>query len=323
VPPADLVEWIERERQAAAVRVWRVRIAAGLLVAALLTSVAVVAIIAPGALPATLEYEGVALAGGLVGLAELVSRYRDQPFSAVTSLPGIGYMMINAFASLGALILIFTFDWQFGVSGDAVLVTQLLVASFGAMALFRTSLFTVRAGNQDVGIGPSSLLSIILDACDQGVDRVRAKARAWEVARVMSDVSFDKANENLPAVALGLMQNLSESHQSALSVEVQTLRQTSALSKESKLILLGLAIADQVGVHVLEAAKLTLGDQIAASGGPPPSADEIGDQLSAMQAELSATEEPARDEFMLPTEGANGDVSPQRAEGLPQTHQTP
>jgi hypothetical protein len=138
----------------------------------------------------------------------------------------------------------------------------LLVASFGAMALFRTSLFTVRAGNQDVGIGPSSLLSIILDACDRGVDRVRAKARAWEVARIMIGVSYEKADHPLPTVATALMQNLSDANQAALSMEVTQLRQATDLSSEAKALLLGLAIADQVGPHVLEAARLTLGDQI-------------------------------------------------------------
>jgi hypothetical protein len=328
VPPTTLVEWIARQQQAAAVRRRWVRIATALFVAALVASIVLVWRLAPDALPELLEYEGVALAGGLVGLAELVSRYRDQPLSAVTSLPGLGYMAINALASLAALILIFTFDWQFGVSGDAVLVTQLLVASFGAMALFRTSLFTIRAGDSDVGIGPSSLLSIILEACDQGVDRVRARARAWEVARVMNDVSFDASNDALPAVAIGLMQNLSASNQAALSVEISTLRQATGLSPQSKSLLLGLAIADQVGPHVLEAAKLTLGDQIVTSAGFTAEASEA--DLTAL-AEALSTEAPGQEETDQPTaaellarvEAANGDESPSRAAGLPQTPQTP
>jgi hypothetical protein len=262
MPPTTLTAWIEAQAAAARVRGFLVRLAALLFVAALGSSILAVWLSAPDSLPRLLEYEGVAVAGGLVGLAELISRYRDQPLSAVSSGPGLGYIAINALASLGALILIFTFDWKFGATGNTVLVTQLLVASFGAMALFRTSLFTVRAGNQDVGIGPSSLLSIILDACDRGVDRVRAKARAWEVARIMIGVSYEKADHPLPTVATALMQNLSDANQAALSMEVTQLRQATDLSSEAKALLLGLAIADQVGPHVLEAARLTLGDQI-------------------------------------------------------------
>ena len=45
------------------------------------------------------------------------------------------------------------------------------------MALFRTSLFTVRAGDRDVGVGPGSLLQTLRDAVDREVDRARGQAR--------------------------------------------------------------------------------------------------------------------------------------------------
>jgi hypothetical protein len=39
------------------------------------------------------------------------------------------------------------------------------------MAFFRTSLFVVRAGDRDVGVGPSGFLRIFLAAADRSVDR--------------------------------------------------------------------------------------------------------------------------------------------------------
>ena len=316
MPLTTLADWIEAQAKAARRRHLLVRLAGLVFVVALAGSIAAVAVLAEDSLPRLLEYEGVAVAGGLVGLAELVSRYRDQPLSAVTSAPGVGYIAINALASLGALILIFAFDWKFGASGSAVLVTQLLVASFGAMALFRTSLFTVRARDQDVGIGPSSLLSIILDACDRGVDRVRGKARAWEIARVMTGVSYEKADKPLPAVAAALMQNLGDANQSALSLEVTQLRLATGLSSQAKALLLGLAIADQVGPHVLEAARLTLGDQIA---------EDPGDTTAP-----GAPSAPATPPDTQVGNGAEDDETPaetevpsSRASGLPATPQTP
>jgi hypothetical protein len=259
---SPLLDWVERQSLDEARRRRATRAATVLFLGLLAASIALVAWFAPDALAEFLEYAGVALAGGLVGLAELVSRYRDQPLAAATSGPGLLYISINAAASLGALVLIFAFDWEFGASGDAVLPTQLLIASFGAMALFRTSLFTVRAGDQDIGIGPSSLLTIILEACDRGVDRIRAKARAWQVARVMSNVSYEKADKPLSAIAVGLMQNLPDSNQSELGVDLEGLRNATDLSPDAKALLLGLAIADQVGPFVLEAAKLSLGHEI-------------------------------------------------------------
>jgi len=128
--------------------------------------------------------------------------------------------------------------------------------------LFRTSLFTVRAGDQDVGIGPSSLLSIVLAACDRGVDRERAKDRALQVGDIMWDVSFEKAKGPLPTVALALMQNLDAPDQAALGVQVEKLSNETQMSDRAKSLLLGLAISNAVGPHVLQHAKEALGEEI-------------------------------------------------------------
>src|SRR5579871_4410652 len=57
--------------------------------------------------------------GGAVGLAELVSRYRDAPDDAIKEPPALWYIAINASASLLALRLIRVFRWQFGMTkGD-------------------------------------------------------------------------------------------------------------------------------------------------------------------------------------------------------------
>jgi hypothetical protein len=102
-------------------------------------------------MPDLVDYLVAALLGALVGGTELVSRYRDAPQSALLSRPAWLYVFLNASASALALWL--------------------------AMALFRTSLFTVRAGDRDVGVGPGSLLQTLRDAVDREVDRARGQAR--------------------------------------------------------------------------------------------------------------------------------------------------
>jgi hypothetical protein len=90
------------------------------------------------------------------------------------------------------------------------------MAGVSAMAFFRTSLFVVRAGDRDVGVGPSGFLQIFLGAADRAVDRQRAAARAEAVAKVMKDVDFDKAKGALPEYCLALMQNVPEEDQQSL-----------------------------------------------------------------------------------------------------------
>ncbi len=212
------------------------------------------------------RYTAVSLIGGGVGVGELVSRYRDRPAKALTTWAAMGYVLINAAAAAAALAVVLTFGWTFGVDPAdtaAVVATQLLISGFGAIALFRTSLFTVRVANQDVGIGPSSLLSIVLVACDRGVDRKRATDRAETVGAIMRDVSYASAQGPLPAVALALMQNLDAPDQAALSVQLERLaNDDTEMSDQAKSLLLGLAISNAVGPHVLKRATEALGDDI-------------------------------------------------------------
>jgi hypothetical protein len=251
------------------------------------------------------QYGGAACIGAGVGIAELVSRYRDQPAAALRSPPAAGYILINAAASAAALGLIFTFGWKFGASGGGVVATRILMAGFGAMALFRSSLFTVRAGERDVGIGPATILSIILAACDAGVDRTRAESRAGMASEVMRGVSFSKAQGPLPTVALALMQNLPPPDQAALGVQLQKLRDDREMSDSAKSLLLGLALANAVGPDVLREAKTALGQEILL---------EAGERAVRNETQRKPSHAP-----QIPGTDAQG-----RATGeMPQTPQTP
>lgn len=201
--------------------------------------------------------------GALVGVSELVSRYRDEPGKAVfESFPAWFYLLLNASASILALYFARLYGWKFGATDPtAIRVTQILAAGFGAMALFRTSLFVVRVGREDVGIGPSSILTIVLQAVDRAVDRRRAEVRDDFVAGLMKTVDFEKAFEALPAHCIALMQNLSEQDQQAFARQVKDIRSSQAPPR-AKSYLLGLALLNLVGEDVLKSAVNTLGDEI-------------------------------------------------------------
>ena len=212
-----------------------------------------------------LDYLAVAVLGALVGAAELVSRYRDAPARAVYNLPAAIYIALNLAASIAALAIIHVYGWTFGVNGAvAQRWAQVGIAGTSAMALFRTSLFTLRAGDHDIGIGPSTFLQIFREASDRAVDRLRAKARGDQVGELMTGIDYDKASQGLPPYCLALMQNVPDDDQVKLKDSIVLLN-NAAIDPAIKVRILGLQLMNVVGPNVLLAAVDALHDQMQAA----------------------------------------------------------
>jgi len=209
----------------------------------------------------TFDFAAAVLLGILVGLAELVSRYRDAPQSVLYDPPALAYLALNGAASGLALALIRAFGWTFGAGADTVRWVQLLVAGVGAMALFRTSLFTVRAGDRDIAVGPASFLQIFRDAADREVDRLRARDRSSKVGDLMDGLDYQKASEGLTPYCLALMQNVPDDEQQKLVQGVKLL-DAEPIEPAIKVRILGLLLMNVVGPNVLTAAVDALREQL-------------------------------------------------------------
>jgi len=207
----------------------------------------------------------VVLLGGLLSVAELMSRYRDEPMRAIGNPPAILYLVINIAAAVAALGVARVFGWSFGVESghpEQLRWTQVIVAGLGAMALFRSSLVNVRVAGQEVGVGPGTLLSSLLENADRAVDRVRGRQRAFSVVPLMKDISFEKAYIALPTYCMHLMQNVSEREQDEVAQRVQNLYATEGMDDHTKALALGLLLFDVLGENVVAAAIAGLGESI-------------------------------------------------------------
>jgi len=193
--------------------------------------------------------------GALVGAGELIARYRDAPFKAIACLAAFLYVGINVAASLAAYGLVRAYGWHLGQAANSAALrwTQILASGLGAMALFRSSLFLIRVGDHDLGIGPSSVLGVLLHAADREVDRKRGQARAQEVRDLVRGVSWESARSQLPALCLGLMQNASLEEQNALAGAIRDIG-AGDLDDEVRVYLLGLELLNFGGIGVLEGA---------------------------------------------------------------------
>ncbi|CAK0772866.1 membrane hypothetical protein [uncultured Gammaproteobacteria bacterium] len=215
---------------------------------------------------AVAELVVVAAFGGLVGYGELVSRYRDSVSRLLASWPASAYILVNVAASLCALLIVQRTE----ALNDAHprWFYEVLLASFGSAAFFRTAVFTVRVGNTDIGVGPSVVLKSLLDAADRMVDRDQAQDRAVDVANIMRDVDFDKARTDLPALCFVLVQNLAAEEQKDAAEQIKMLHQgVKDGTPGGKSILLGAYLLRIVGPDVLEGAVAALGDNIKITNG--------------------------------------------------------
>src|SRR5438477_10168596 len=76
--------------------------------------------------------------GALVGMGEIVARYRDAPERALRTISAGLYVFINATASAVAMYAVWTFNLATAATGPRTMIQQIFLAGFGAMALFRT-----------------------------------------------------------------------------------------------------------------------------------------------------------------------------------------
>jgi hypothetical protein len=137
------------------------------------------------------------------------------------------------------------------------------------MALFRTSLFAVRAGEKDIGIGPATFLQIFLDAADREVDRLRAQDRSKSVAKLMEGIEYQKAGAILAPYCLALMQNVPKGEQQKLE-EAAKLLSAQTLDSSIKARILALQLIDVVGPEVLAAAVDALRTELKSTAPEPP-----------------------------------------------------
>lgn len=214
--------------------------------------------------PVTAFGVGAAGLGAPVGVSELVSRYTDSPERALSEWPGLLYVAVNILATGTAFGLTHGFDLlNLAKSTPAArLLTETLVSGLGAMAFFRSAVFTVRVGGNDVAVGPASVLQLILNAVDRAVDRERARPRAEFISRLMNGVSFTAAADVLPQFCLNAMQNVSAKDQQGLLDWVKFIKSEPGIQDDQKALLLGLRLLNIVGDKVLESTIYGLGPRI-------------------------------------------------------------
>jgi len=204
------------------------------------------------------EYLAVFSLGVAVGLAEILSRYREAPLRAAKTRPGLSYVALNGLVSLVALWIFGIFDISFNLTDPTRLaVARVVVAGFGALTFFRSS-FTFRTSDNAVSIGPGETLDAFFVALDLEISRSLAAEKATFAVKTMADLDYAEADEALPMLCIQLLRgSLSDEDQSQLGEDAASLAQIQ-ISPGIKKAILGVMLLNAVGKGVLGAAAKSL-----------------------------------------------------------------
>ena len=212
--------------------------------------------------PALLHCAAASLLGFAVGFAELVSRYRDEPWGAAAFRPGLIFIALNGLASTAALLLLWRFPDTLRTPADPV--AQVMMAGFGAMVVIRTKLLTVhQPGGTEIAVGPAFILDTILAAINRDVDRRRAVQRTRRVAERAAELrgyKYADANDYLIA-SLAAFQNMDEEVARNLRSQLKDLVEHDALKKmsdELKFVMAGYSILTEFGDRTFDSAFSSL-----------------------------------------------------------------
>lgn len=208
-----------------------------------------------------LDYFSVWLLGAIFSSIELGSRYKDDPWSVISSSPGACYMLTNALICCFGLFIIITFGLSLEIDESLPEVAQrtsdILCASLGSFFIMRSSFLKLGNENTQFDLGLNLVLKKLLEMIDRQVDRVRASRRSNDITRILKQVSYDDVQSKLKTYCLQVMQNVPPDETEKLFVELKKI-EASDDCEETKKLSAGLQIYNIVGKSVLEAAVTNL-----------------------------------------------------------------
>lgn len=266
--------------------------------------------------------------GASVGAAEILSRYKDEPFIAIVSPPGRRYLALNAGMSLAAFYLLFHFH-------DTILIddplTMSIVAGFGAMVVMRSKIFNFKTEKGETyAVGPDAVLSTFLTSVDRQIDRYRASRRQDLVYEETQSVIDPQSAPEFLKTFLVSYQNLSNDERAFVDSEIKRIYEgTDFKSPRLKFMVIAFgflnimgeknfkALIDQLkkyqslapNLHTTDAAGAELaGQSESPQGKPAPSGAPAKPQAEAGSAKpTSPTAQPETVKSIDSPEGAGGE----------------
>ena len=195
-----------------------------------------------------LLYTAVAALAVFAAAAELISRFRDEPFQVVFSRDGSVYLLLNAVL---AAIVLGGLRYVDPPRTGLPAFEQLLLAGFGARLVLRTKLVGARGKEGTDESGPGAVFEKVLATISRSADRSRATCRLQLVRKALAEVDWLKIRDFFPAELGGALQDLTEQEKEAFRKARNTIDAQAELDDFTRVHLLGYLILTFGGEELL------------------------------------------------------------------------
>jgi hypothetical protein len=211
----------------------------------------------------------------LVGLGDILSRYKDNPFVALATRAAMFYLCANAMFGALAFWLAVALDivtveglapWP-AHSGTQIIKDGLIVG-FAAILILRSVAFKLSVGGQTADVGPSTIIDAMLASFDQSINRSVALGKDRRVRDMMAGVSFEKAKRFIPEYCLSLLEQ-DEARAQRIGILVNSIsefRRDDPAADAERAFLLGVTLINVFGPKVAAEVVKGFRSQIAAPG---------------------------------------------------------
>ena len=205
--------------------------------------------------------------GALVGLVELLGRYRDEPRRVLTGTwAAFWYVTFNALVAAAAFGLLRHFADQILPAAKTDPLIAALAAGFGSMIILRSKLISIKGPDgKEVAVGPDLVVAEILRVFDQHMDRHRSAQRMDLVKKETAGIEQADRMGDYLLTSLASFQNLSNADREVITQTIERVLKTT-LDRSMKILALGYGFLNIAGEETFKRAM----EGVRAYAGPQP-----------------------------------------------------
>lgn len=193
-----------------------------------------------------------------VAFVEVLVRFRDEPFQAGASAPGVAYFTVNGVAAAAIYCLIAYLGINFGAPDDSHLkhVMQVTIAAFSGIAFLRSGFFVGKDKNtgENMMYGPALVLENILAVVSTQIDRERAMRRIRFSEELSASLNLEQT-QGMLGILVASVQTMAAEQATGINATAASIGSNAALVEKVKVKMLLLLYLTHFGEQAVNAAK--------------------------------------------------------------------